>query len=120
VRIDIRRKIALGIVLCLSTVMIVVAIFRVSLAPVVLPSGRGTTDTAWLFFWQNIEAATAVIMVSITAFRSMLGQQQRKKSTGGSNSNNYPKAEVSLQSSSTPDHKELLEMDKYRNEPLAV
>ena len=53
--------------------MVVIAIIRTSLAP--LPNG--IIDTSWLFFWQGIEAACAVIMVSLTSFRSLFGQQKK-------------------------------------------
>jgi hypothetical protein len=39
--------------------------------------------------WQNIEAATAVVMVSVTAFRSMLGQAKISRSERHSLSRRY-------------------------------
>ena len=53
--------------------MVVIAIVRVTLAP--LP--RGVTDSVWLFFWQVMEATTAVLMVSLTALRSAFGQENK-------------------------------------------
>ena len=50
--------------------MIIIAIVRVAAAS--LPGG--VTDTAWLFFWQTLEAAVAVITVSLTVIRSLFGQ----------------------------------------------
>lgn len=47
--------------------MIIIAIVRV--ASSTLPGD--VTDTSWLFFWQTLEAATAVTMVVITSFRSL-------------------------------------------------
>ena len=84
VRIDLRRKMALLTVLCLSVFMIIISIVRIAFVHIQLPNGRGAPDTPWLFFWQNIEAATAIIMVSVTAFRSMLGQAKTTKPSGGS------------------------------------
>ena len=78
VKIDLRRKFALATILCLSVFMIIIAIVRVAAS--VLPGG--VTDTAWLFFWQTMEAAVAVITVSLTAFRSLFGQNAAGSSKG--------------------------------------
>ena len=51
--------------------MIVIAIIRAALAP--LP--ESTTDTVWVFFWQSVEAATAVIMASFTTMYPLFGQE---------------------------------------------
>lgn len=76
-KIDLRRKLALGTVCCLSAVMIILSLVRVLLAPVKSPDPAlaPITDTLWLFIFQAVEAAVAIVMVSITAFRSMLGQK---------------------------------------------
>ena len=66
VRIQFRQKLGLGIVLCLSLVMAIFAIIRA--AGVRLPSGN--VDIVWLAFWQQQECSVAVLMVSLTAFRS--------------------------------------------------
>ena len=77
VQIDLRRKIATGAVLGLSIVMIAIAIIRVALAP--LPNN--VTDTVWIFLWQFLEAATAIMMVSLTAIRSLFGRKKVEKNT---------------------------------------
>lgn len=63
------QKIFVGIFLCLSIGMIVIAIMRLS--------GHRFldryVDVQWEVIWIEIEANIAVIMVSITAFRSLLG-----------------------------------------------
>lgn len=59
------QKILFGIFLCLSLFMIMIAIVRISGVKVLL----------WILFWLEIEATVAVIMVSITAFRSLLGMK---------------------------------------------
>lgn len=69
VKIDLRRKLALASLLCLSVLMIILAIVRVAAAT--LPGD--VTDTSWLFFWQTLEAALAVTMVVLTSFRSLFG-----------------------------------------------
>ncbi len=48
--------------------MIIIAIVRIS--------GfvkKHTFDLVWISFWHHLEGAVAIIMVSLTAFRSMLG-----------------------------------------------
>lgn len=62
-------------VLCLSVVMICIALIRVTMYGVSLPNGVTGPDTTWLYFWTNLEGAVAIIMVSLAAFRSMLGQE---------------------------------------------
>lgn len=60
--------------------MIIIAIVRIS----GLRIEKAILDIVWELFWQQAEAAVAVIMVSITAFRSLLGikaQQTREKNT---------------------------------------
>ena len=72
VQIDLRRKLAVGAVLCLSFFMIIIAIIRVTEAS----TAGGVTDTSWLFVWQSVEASTAVLMVSVTAVRAAFGQEK--------------------------------------------
>ena len=67
VRINFRQKIGLGISLCLSLVMVVVAIARMS----GIKLAGGAVDIVWLVFWQQQECSIAVIMVSVSAFRSL-------------------------------------------------
>lgn len=80
VKIRRQQKIFLGIFLCLSVCMIIIAIVRIS----GLRIEKAILDIVWELFWQQAEAAVAVIMVSITAFRSLLGikaQQTRENDT---------------------------------------
>ncbi|KAI9652819.1 MAG: hypothetical protein M1831_006344 [Alyxoria varia] len=67
VKIAIRQKFGLGTALCLSLVMAIFAIVRC--AGTKMPNGR--SDSVWVHFWQQQEASIAVIMVSITSFRSL-------------------------------------------------
>lgn len=55
--------------------MIIIAIVRVSS----LRALSKNIDVQWLVFWQQLEASVAVIMVSITAFRSLLGIKASKE-----------------------------------------
>lgn len=66
VRINVRQKIGLGLSLCLSLVMIIVSVVRIS--GVYLADGN--VDIVWLAFWMQQECSIAVIMVSVSAFRS--------------------------------------------------
>ncbi len=55
--------------------MMIIAIIRTALAP--LPENQ-VVDTSWLIFWEGIEATTAIVMVSLTAFRSLFGQERMR------------------------------------------
>ena len=48
--------------------MIVIAIVRISSLVT-----KNTLDVVWVLFWHQVEGAVAIIMVSITGFRSLLG-----------------------------------------------
>ena len=84
VKIPLRAKLGLGLALCLSTFMVCAAIIRISLG--FLPSG--TTDTPWIYFCFLIEDATAVFMVSTTAFRSTFGHHNKNSTKGSLQSRN--------------------------------
>lgn len=66
VRISLRQKIGLGITLCLSLVMAIVAVVRIS----GIRLETGDADIVWVTFWQQNECNVAVAMISLTAFRS--------------------------------------------------
>ena len=85
VRIKLHQKFIVGIFLSLNLVMTLTAIIR--------RSGfkyRGTFDTVWLFTWHHIEASVAVIMISITAFRSIYASSQRTSRARKQLANNKP------------------------------
>ena len=71
VRISVRQKIGLACSLCLSCVMIIVTIVRVA---GMRYRGSGSVDIVWLSFWQQQECSIAVLMVSVSAFRSLFIQ----------------------------------------------
>ena len=73
VRITLARKLAAFFILGLSVFMIVISAIR--LAFIQLP--RDTSDAVWLHFWTNLEAAIAIMMVSLTAARSLFVQERR-------------------------------------------
>ena len=63
VKIKLRQKLGMGVFLCLSAFMIVIAIVRLS----GLRTQSATLDLVWKRFWQQVEACVAVLMVSLTA-----------------------------------------------------
>ena len=67
VQIKLQQKLALGLSLCLSIIMIITAIVQIS----GIHAPTNTIDVTWEIFWQLMEACIAVIMVSLTAFRSL-------------------------------------------------
>lgn len=70
VQIKLRQKFALGFSLCLSIIMIITAIVKIS-GLFASTSSYRIADMTWEIFWQFMEACIAVIMVSLTAFRSL-------------------------------------------------
>lgn len=67
-----QQKVALGCFTCLSLVMVITAIVRVS------NSHAAGKQVVWQVFWQWMEAVVAVLMASVTTFRAFLiGQRLR-------------------------------------------
>lgn len=62
------KRLGLSVFLCLSTVMIIIAIAR-SLG--YIPDGASTKAT-WQYLWLYLEASIAIIMASITAFSAFV------------------------------------------------
>ncbi|MCJ1350998.1 MAG: hypothetical protein MMC33_000980 [Icmadophila ericetorum] len=75
VHISLRRKLLLGGILCLSIFMIIISIIKITLAD--LPDGQ--VDSVWGIFWLQAEACVAVIMVSISAFRSLFSTSNSRQ-----------------------------------------
>ena len=71
VRIGVRQKLGLAFSLCLSCVMVIVTIVRIA---GIRQRGSGNVDIVWLLFWQQQECSIAVLMVSVSAFRSLFVQ----------------------------------------------
>lgn len=63
-------KIGLAIFLCLSIFMAICAIIRIAGFHY-----KGVEDDTWAFFWQHMEGAVAIMMASITAFRTLFVKQ---------------------------------------------
>lgn len=74
VRIRARQKLGIGAFLCLSIVMIIICIVKAS----GIRTPVHSFDVVWETFWQQMEACTAVMMVSFTAFRSVFVTKQQR------------------------------------------
>lgn len=66
IQINLRQKLILGTTLGLSIFMIIIAIVRISR----FQGELAGLDVSWIIFWQQVEASIAIIMVSVSAFRS--------------------------------------------------
>ena len=75
VQITLRRKLALWGILCLSIVTVFTAIIRVAGGNI----GHGQVDSAWAIFWDQAEAAIAIIVVSVSAFRALFVTHRASK-----------------------------------------
>ena len=80
VKISLRQKIGIGSFLCLSLIMIIIAITRISRV-------HASDFNIWAIFLQQVEACIAVLMLSLTAVRTLYvpaknsqGQQKHKTS----------------------------------------
>ena len=88
-------KCLLGLSLCLSLAMVIVTIVRVS----GLRNGANL-DPVWDFYWQVVESCIAIIMVSLTAFRSLF-VQERNRRTPSPRRSYYQRAKAFLSSKSS-------------------
>ena len=75
VQIGLRRKLALWGILCLSIFTMITAVVRIAGGNI----NHGQVDTAWAIFWLQTEAAVAVIVVSMTAFRALFVAHKASK-----------------------------------------
>ena len=75
VQIGIRRKLALGGILSLSICTIIISIIRLAGGD----ANNGELDQSWVIFWYDIEAAIAIIIVSVSAFRALFVAHQAMK-----------------------------------------
>ncbi|KAK8091775.1 hypothetical protein PG997_002136 [Apiospora hydei] len=65
-----KQKVSLGVFLCLNLFMVALAITRASKI-----NGAAGVDVPWEFFWQFMEASVAVLMGSLTVFRTLLSSK---------------------------------------------
>ena len=75
VKITLRRKLALWGILCLSIFTAITAVIKVAGGNI----NHGQVDSAWAIFWLQAEAAVAIIVVSITAFRALFVAHRASK-----------------------------------------
>ena len=76
VQIRLRKKLALGSLLCLSIFLVIISIIKVAAGDFI----NGQIDTTWAVFWLQAEASVAVIVSSITIFRSLFVPDESKAS----------------------------------------
>lgn len=100
VQIKARQKLLLGVFLCLSICMIAVAIVRIS----GLRIRHTIIDVQWQAFWLEVEATIAVNVVSITAFRSVLGIKASKAREKNRSWYSYRRRHLSRKSSKDPEN----------------
>ena len=74
VRIRAHQKLIIGVFLSLNLFMALTAAVRVSGL-----NYNGKFDIVWLYGWQHAEACIAVIMISLTAFRSVFVSSQSSR-----------------------------------------
>ena len=74
IKINFRQKLVLGATLCLSIVMTMIAIIRISVI-----RGPKSLDIVWGDFWNQTEACTALIIVSFSAFRSFFVARESRE-----------------------------------------
>lgn len=87
--------------------MIILAIVRVS---GIHMKQQNSVDIVWDIFWLEVEAAIAVIMVSITEFRSLLGMKAREKRERYWLDSRRPKMLARYFKKSTPNEFELADL----------
>ena len=75
VKIKRSHKLLVGLFLCLSICMIIIAIVRLMGLRL---TGNKSIDVLWETFFQQAEASISVITVSLTAFRGLLGKKALK------------------------------------------
>lgn len=75
VQIRICQKLVLGISLCLSIMMVITAVIRISGVRV----WHHDDEIIWRIFWIFNESCASIIMVSLTAFRSLFVMHQNQR-----------------------------------------
>ncbi|KAL8892930.1 MAG: hypothetical protein Q9215_000294 [Flavoplaca cf. flavocitrina] len=86
VQISRRQKLGIAFFLCLSICMVVIAIIRISQV-------HSPTYNIWATFWQQLEGCVAILMVSLTAFRTLFisSHTHSQEKRGQKNSDGYRK-----------------------------
>ena len=66
VNLQLRQKLFLGAFFCLNILMVITALIRATGL-----KAKISFDEPWVFLWMQLEASTAVLLISVTAFRSV-------------------------------------------------
>ena len=74
-KIELRRRIALGAILSLSIFTIITSIVRIGGGK----SANGQIDSSWVVFWLQVEASVAVIVISVSAYRALYVAERSRK-----------------------------------------
>ena len=69
-----RQKYGLGVMFCLGIFMMAMSLIRGADQK----TSSGTVDLVWLLFWLEMEACVAVIMISLSAFRTLFTADHSK------------------------------------------
>lgn len=69
-------KVGVGVFLCLSVVMAVIAIIRISAYR--LRGRSGSLDITWVFLWLYLQACIAIIMACLPAFRFLFTRRRSR------------------------------------------
>ncbi|MCJ1356208.1 MAG: hypothetical protein MMC33_006202 [Icmadophila ericetorum] len=77
-RLQMRHKLVLGIMLCLSFFLILIAIFRYISTQQTI---AGIWAFMWYLFWHDVQACVAIILVCATAFRTLFLSSTTKDSS---------------------------------------
>ena len=77
-----RQKFGIASFLCLSIFMIIIAIIRISRV-------HAADFEIWASFWQQFEGCIAVLMLSLTAFRTVFVQKKQSSSDQQKPSQSY-------------------------------
>ncbi|MCJ1264986.1 hypothetical protein MMC22_004861 [Lobaria immixta] len=80
VQIKLRQKLVIGTSLCLSIMMVITAVIRISS----VRGGHNNLDIIWWIFWLFSESCISIVMVSLIAFRSLfvmhkIQREERKR-----------------------------------------
>lgn len=89
IRIDIQRKLTIGIITCLSVFMIAIALIRAISFNIV-----GSTSHWWITFWIHLEASVSIISACPIAYRNLFVLKQRKEKLSGQNDNDRRRRSV--------------------------
>lgn len=89
IRIDVRRKLTIGMMTCLSLFMIAIALIRAISFNI-----NGSTNQWWITFWTHLEASVSIITACPIAYRNLFVLKQRKEKLLRQNDDNRRRRSV--------------------------